>query len=190
VVIFGRRSLAACVVVIAAVDLFLWRTSPPVVLDGLTDWAAHLGTAVLVLAVLPRVTRPFVIGALLGAVLIDLDHIPRYLGSDIITAGTPRPYTHSLLTLALLSLAAWRSSGIWRVRLAGAALGLVTHLVRDMAEPGASGVSLLWPLTDKPARLPYVAYAAAVALLFVVGWLRAAPDVRWLRQLPYVKPCA
>lgn len=170
-VFIGHRALLISLVTIFVVDLFLWLVNPPLVLDGLTDWMAHAATAILALALLPQVTRRFAIGGLIGAVLIDLDHLPKYLGTDILTKGTPRPYTHSLLMLGLVALAAWRTRGNASVYLAGAAFGLVTHLIRDMAEPGQNGgVALFWPVSDWGVTLPYVAYAAAVVIMFLLAW--------------------
>jgi inner membrane protein len=175
----GRGWLLASLMTIFVVDAYLWLVEPPLILDGLTDWAAHAATAILALALLPRVTRRFAIGALIGAVLIDLDHLPQYLGTDILTKGTPRPYTHSLLMLSLVALAAWRTRGDLSVFLAGAAFGLVTHLIRDMAEPGQNGgVALFWPISDWGVTLPYVAYAAAVIIMFLLAWWKVSRSPR------------
>jgi inner membrane protein len=171
----SRRLLAGSLLAIFAVDVFLWATAPPLILDGLTDWAAHAATVILMLGVIGEVSATFAAGALAGGVLIDLDHIPQYLGTEFLTEGTPRPYTHSLLTVILLGLAAWRSRGELHVFLAGASIGLVSHLIRDMAEPGQNGgVALLWPLSDWGVTIPYVVYGAAVMLLFLGAWRRYA----------------
>ena len=45
--------------------------------------------------------------ALISSVAIDLDHIPGRLSVGWLTAGTPRPYTHSLLTIAVVLVSAW-----------------------------------------------------------------------------------
>src|SRR5579875_3225934 len=78
---------------------------------GPLDETAHLMTTLLVVWALgPGITRRFMVPALFASVLIDLDHVPQYLGDDVFTLGTPRPYTHSLTTvLAVVILAAlWR----------------------------------------------------------------------------------
>lgn len=147
---------------------------------GLTDWAyrrvssslsagaldetAHALTVLLVLwAMGGRSCRPLVVPALVGSVAIDVDHIPRELGSCWLTAGTPRPYTHSLLTIAVLLIAAslWRRR---RMAIVGFALGVSVHFMRDLADSSA-GVSLLWPWSNRPFTIPRGAYLAGVALL-------------------------
>lgn len=165
----SRLLLIGAAVAIALVDAAFALFSLPLGVVGLMDELAHAATTVLVLAVLPRRSRPFVIGALLAAVLIDLDHIPQYVGTNVLTAGTPRPYPHCLLTLLIVGVLAWRCSG-WRRQLAaGAVLGLAVHLVRDMAErDGHTGVALLWPLSDDSFAIPYAAYAGGLAV--VLGW--------------------
>lgn len=179
----SRRLLAGSVATVFAVDALLWLTAPPLLLDGLTDWAAHAATALLVLALMRNLSATFIVGVLAGAVLIDLDHVPQYLGTEILTKGTPRPYTHSLLTLVVLGLLAWRTRDELRQLLSGATLGLALHLVRDMAEPGPNGgIALFWPISDWGARIPYVVYAGAVLALFVVAWLRCPGGREDLRR--------
>src|SRR5581483_11130565 len=80
---------------------------------ALLDEPAHLATALLLLAAFGLgPLRRYAVAVALGTVLIDLDHLPAYLGSDVLTQGTPRPYTHSLTTvLAVLALAAILRSG-------------------------------------------------------------------------------
>jgi membrane-bound metal-dependent hydrolase YbcI (DUF457 family) len=130
---------------------------------------------ILALALIADVSRRFAVGALVGGVLIDLDHIPQYLGTEFLTRGTPRPYTHSLLMVVVVGVLAWRGPGRWLLFMRGAALGLVVHLIRDMAEPGQNGgVSLFWPLSDWGVRVPYVLYALLMIALVLLAWLRAA----------------
>lgn len=111
---------------------------------GLLAESAHLLTTLLVVSALVRTASEHLIlmvPALIASVAIDIDHVPGYLGADWITAGTPRPYTHSLVTIVVVLVAA----ALWRRRrtaLRGIALGLVIHFWRDLAEPG-SGVALL-----------------------------------------------
>jgi membrane-bound metal-dependent hydrolase YbcI (DUF457 family) len=162
---------------IFAVDVFLWVSSPPLVVDGLTDWAAHAATVILVLALIADVSRMFALGALAGGVLIDIDHVPQYLGTDFLTMGTPRPYTHSLLMVLVVVLIAWQASGQLRVFMSGAALGLASHLIRDMAEPGQNGgVSLFWPSSDRGVTIPYAVYALLmISLVLLALWRPARP---------------
>lgn len=53
----------------------------------------------------PRASRTFVGAVLVSSVLIDADHIPDRLGIDWLSSGTPRPYTHSLLTIVVFLIA-------------------------------------------------------------------------------------
>ena len=46
----------------------------------------------------------FIVGCLVGSVVIDLDHIPLFLGSDLLTAQTNRPFTHEWPWFAMPSL--------------------------------------------------------------------------------------
>jgi inner membrane protein len=134
---------------------------------ALVDEPAHLATALLLLlALVAALGRPpalgFVLGALVASVAIDLDHLPQYLGWDGLTEGVPRPYPHSLLTVACLGAAgllAWGRAGPVAL---GAAFGVLAHLLRDTAT--GPGVALLWPATGATVQAPYVVLAAALAL--------------------------
>lgn len=139
--------------------------------DGLLDEIAHAATTLIVLWALgPRVCRRFLLPALVASVAIDLDHIPAQVGYYFLTRGTPRPYTHSLLTiLVVLTLAA-----VWRRRgslLLGVAIGLGIHFWRDMAESNA-GVSLLWPFSDHAYALPHSPYLVVMAAFVGIGAIR------------------
>ena len=138
---------------------------------GPLDETAHLLTALIVLWALgPRICERFMIPALIASVAIDLDHVPQYLGDHFLTQGTPRPYTHSLLTIVVvlgLSL-------VWRRRrdvLLGVALGLVIHFWRDLSESNA-GVSLLWPFSDHAFTLSHMSYLIVMAACVVAGAAR------------------
>lgn len=153
--------------------------------EGSFDEAAHLLTMLFVLWALGcRLDRPFAKAALVISVAIDLDHIPQYLGWYGLTRGTPRPYTHSLLSILVVLLgAAWCSS---RSRQAGGAIwprgseicfglavGLGIHFCRDMAEPG-SGVSLLWPVSYRSFSFPHWTYVVAMVLIGAICLARLA----------------
>jgi hypothetical protein len=113
----------------------------------------------------------FLLGALSGAVLIDIDHVPLdLLSSDILTAGTPRPYTHSLATMLVLIAVA----GLLRRRrgataVAGLAVGVGLHLLRDVA---TGPVALWWPVSADGLQVGYGWYAAGMALVTIAGALR------------------
>ena len=111
--------------------------------------------------------------ALIASVAIDLDHLPQHLGTQFLTAGTPRPYTHSLLTAAVLALAAATGTRR-RVMWLGVLAGLLVHFWRDLSEPGA-GVSLLWPFFKLALTLPHWSYILVMVVLVgvVAGRLTA-----------------
>lgn len=148
---------------------------------GVLDEPAHLLTAWLaVAAVTARTTSlrslPWVLA---GAVLLDLDHVPLFLGVDAV-AATPggRPVTHSLATLAVLLLAA-AAVRRWRLPLVGFAAGAATQLVRDLST--GPGVPLFWPLAPDSIRLPYLPY-----LLVLVALTGVAVARRWFGNRPRV----
>jgi inner membrane protein len=151
---------AAVATALIACDLLYQRSGSSFIPGGPLDEVAHLATAMLILWALGRRTRERFLGAaLFASVAIDLDHIPGYLGDQFLTAGTPRPYLHSLLTIAIALLAA----AMWRRRrdlCLGLALGLLLHFVRDLAEGSGGGVSLLWPLSDRAFSYAHGAYLA------------------------------
>jgi inner membrane protein len=135
------------------------------------DETAHLLTTLLICWALPlRFCRRFLAPALVAAVAIDVDHVPGRLGTDWLTAGTPRPYTHSLLTVAVIMLLAlvWRGRrDLWL----GVAIGLAIHLWRDMGE-GSAGVSLLWPFSDRSFQYPHGLYLAVMAVFVLIDVAR------------------
>ncbi len=164
------------VVVLALADWGSELTGDSVVPGGPLDELAHVLTMLLVLWAMGRhITERFLVPALIASVAIDADHIPQHLGANFLTAGTPRPYTHSLLTIAIvLTLAcAWRTTRGRRILL-GVALGLAVHFWRDLGESG-SGVSLLWPFTRASASLPHWSYVVVMAGV-------VAADVRRVRS--------
>jgi inner membrane protein len=154
------------------------RVGTSVFPGGALDETAHLLTMLLVLWAIGRsASDSFAVSALVGSVAIDLDHIPSELGTDWLTTGTPRPHTHSLLTVGVLLIA----SCLWRRRrtvLLGLALGVSIHFIRDLAESSA-GVSLLWPWSNRPFTIPHSAYLTIVALL--IGMV-AVRRVSWQRS--------
>jgi hypothetical protein len=131
---------------------------------GPLDETAHALTTLLVIwACGPRVTERLLGPAIIASVAIDLDHVPDRLGAGWLTAGTPRPYPHSLTTIAALVAGGW----LWRRHrrlLHGVAAGLAIHFWRDLGE---SRISLLWPFSDRGFRLPHVVYV--LVMLGVIG---------------------
>jgi inner membrane protein len=127
------------------------------------DETAHFLTALLLLQLLPAAQRARIAApALFASVAIDLDHVPQYLGHHFLTVGTPRPYTHSLLTIVVL-LALALGARRRRRLFAGLALGVVLHFFRDMGEGSGSAVSLLWPLSDHGYSYAHATYVALMA---------------------------
>lgn len=186
-------ALALLVVLVLALDLVLASGTHGYVVTGLLDEPAHAATAALVLAAAgPR--RPlWIAGFVLGAVAIDIDHLPQGLGSDVISTGTRRPFSHSLLTIAVLSIVALTARGRLRALSAGAALGVATHLGRDSA---TGGVALLWPLSAVTVTAPYALYAVLLAVLAAradarmraVNAITASPAARPARRPPRDPP--
>jgi membrane-bound metal-dependent hydrolase YbcI (DUF457 family) len=133
---------------------------------GLIDEPAHLATcAVVLLVVISLLGRPlpvrFVTAALIASVAIDLDHVPGYLGSHLLSASTPRPYTHGLLFVALLLALAAAVRGADKRQVAlGVAFGVSAHLFRDVAT--GPGISFLWPALTAPIKVPYALYAGTL----------------------------
>jgi inner membrane protein len=144
-----------------------WSLVPLAALDE----PAHLLTAWLVLAAATARTArlPLLPWVLTGAVLLDLDHVPLYLGADIAVSPGGRPVSHSLLTVALLLVAAGAVRR-WRVPLAGLALGVATQLLRDLAT--GPGVPLLWPVLAQDVLLPYPPYGVVLVALAAAGVAR------------------
>jgi inner membrane protein len=174
----GRRLLAltpatltVAVIILAGADWGYRLAGDTLFLGGPLDEVAHLLTTLIVFwAVSSRARERFLVPALIASVAIDLDHIPARLGAEWLTAGTPRPYTHSLLTIVVvLAIAA-----LWRRRrdvLLGVAIGLAIHFWRDMGE-GDSGVSLLWPFSYHSFQYPHGVYIAVMAAFVVVDAVR------------------
>lgn len=178
-----RGTALPAVVALTAVvlDLVDRRTPFSVLVTGLLDEPAHVAFAALalwVLALLVPLPRRFWVAALVTAAVIDLDHLPLYLGMSSFAAQPGgRPVSHSLVTAVLLAVLA----AVWRRRsavLLGASLGVFIHLVRDVVE-GPPGVALLWPVSDHEWSMGGPAFALLVAglLLARAALLAVSPRV-------------
>jgi inner membrane protein len=145
---------------------------------GPLDELAHLLTTLIVFWALgSRARARFLVPALVASVAIDLDHVPARLGAGWLTAGTPRPYTHSLLTIVVVVAIA----ALWRRRRdlwLGVAIGLAIHFWRDMAE-GGSGVSLLWPVSYHSFQYPHGVYVAIMAVFVLIDAALCLQRKRW-----------
>jgi inner membrane protein len=158
----------------------------PIPVDGALDEPAHLLSAWLVLVALTtdRTLRPWV---LLGAVAIDLDHIPLYLWGGPTLASGGRPLTHGLVTVACLLLVAVTVPRL-RTAAGGIGLGVLLHFPRDLAT--GPGLPLLWPLLHENLRLPYWIYLLALSAVAAVGLLRwrEPPPVTASHPAPRAQP--
>jgi inner membrane protein len=165
-----RLSVIAALAVVLAFDAVVDKNWPLPVL-GLFDEIGHLATAwVLLVALLPNGCRPLVPWALLGAVLIDVDHIPLYVwGVGTANDSQGRPITHSL-TIVLVLLALSRLHGRLRTPLSGLALGVVLHLTRDVVT--GPGAPVFLPITGKSALAPYSLYVGLLCLAAAWAVLR------------------
>jgi hypothetical protein len=152
---------------------------------GLLDWPAHLATALVILGAMIRLRgalpdQRFGWTMLACSVLIDIDHLPAEFGSDMLTSGTPRPYTHALWTVIVLTLA-WATARFSVIRsgrprpatvelvLAGAAWGVAAHFVRDIA---TAPMSFWWPVSEMAVEVPYWWYVVALAVIIAIGPVR------------------
>jgi membrane-bound metal-dependent hydrolase YbcI (DUF457 family) len=139
---------------IVVTDALMPKSGRPIWLVGSMDELAHLATGVVVLGALgPAVDGRLARGLMGASVGLDLDHVPQYAGADWLTAGTVRPYPHSLLTPiaaagVFLALRQRAARGDATITALGALIGLSAHLLRDLAAPG-TGVPLLWPINSR-----------------------------------------
>jgi inner membrane protein len=147
-----RRALAA-LATIAVADYVIHRRKPRWIVAGMFDEPAHVATAFLL-------RRQPNAAYLAGSLLPDFDHIPLALRSVHPEMNDPRPVTHCLLTVA--PVAALSSD---------AAMGMLAHFTRDLGV--GTGVPLLWPLTRRPVKLPYAAYAV---LVLAAAYSRSRPS--------------
>ncbi len=172
-----RRSepIVGAAVLVGAVLLLdlLWGAiegSTGTIAYGLVDLPAHLATCAIALLALGSLRAPparaFVLAALSVSVLLDVDHIPQYLGTRALTGTLPRPYAHTLLFLALVTVAAcFARREAARTVLLGAAFGIGAHLFRDLST--GPGVAVLWPFSSGSIQMAYVLYAGALLLALI-----------------------
>jgi LexA-binding, inner membrane-associated putative hydrolase len=178
----ARRTVSlALVIAIVTTDLTIAWHGFGFVTRGLVDEPCHLATALVVLGAITRVrgTPPkpkFGWAMLVCSVLIDLDHLPAEFGSSILTAGTPRPYTHALWVVLVL-IAGTVAARWWSQRartpraaataliLGGAAWGVSAHFLRDVA---TAPMSLWWPVTTAAVQIPYWCYVLALLVIIAI----------------------
>jgi inner membrane protein len=177
---FSRREIClALIAAIAVIDLAIPWHQLGFLPRGLVDEPCHLATAGIVLGAITRLrgsppSRHFGWAMLAFSVLIDLDHLPLEFGSPILTAGTPRPYTHALWVVVMLAAAAaavgyrsWRTgtstARIVAATLAGGACGVAVHFLRDVA---TAPISLWWPVSNAAVQVPYGWYLVPLQATF------------------------
>lgn len=163
---------------IVVVDRMVDVIQPSLAVHGVLDEVGHLATTGVLLSVGLRLVpahrrpRPVVVAmALVGSVLIDVDHVPAVLGWEGLTEGTPRPYPHSVTTLALLALAAVVAPRQARPYALAALAGVAAHLFRDL---GTAPVALFWPLSSSGQEIPYAYYLGLTAVAAVADAVAAA----------------
>jgi hypothetical protein len=157
---------AALVATLVLDRLLAWLPARP--LAGVVDEAAHLATGTIVLAACGPRDEAFAAGLAAGSVLIDVDHVPELWGRAWLRRPGVRPVPHSLATPAFVAAIGAGPSRFAR----GAAVGLVAHLVRDLAT-GTTRVALLWPLTRRGFSIRYRSYVLALAGLAGVAAAKA-----------------
>lgn len=171
-------ALAALVVVVVVVEGIL-ALEPPTLLLGAADWTGHLATTAILVAAIPRRLPPALIAGVFLALLIDLDHIPDLLGAEGINDRTPRPVSHSLVTvLAVGGIAAAVRARAPRYGdfALGLAIGVPMHLLRDVFT--GPGVALLWPLSGVAVEGPFLLYLVGLMLVALYAALRPRPVPR------------
>lgn len=150
-------------------DGVLYGIPMPYLVAALPDEVAHVSTALLLLLALGRrVSREFLLGYVPASFLIDVDHIPIVIGFQPLIAAAHRPYTHSLLTVAVLLVGGLLVRRRWKLVTVGAACGVAVHLFRDL---GTGYVPLLWPIVTQDFSIPYSSLAASVVLAGIWCWL-------------------
>lgn len=128
-----------------------------------THLAAGLcaGAAAVVWLQVPALQATWVmLGALLGALLPDIDHPKSWLGRRLLFISLPlatvfghRGITHSLVAVAGVcwaqyqALLHWSLGEHWRMAAVGVGVGYLSHLLGDFATHG--GVPWLWPYKQR-----------------------------------------
>jgi membrane-bound metal-dependent hydrolase YbcI (DUF457 family) len=151
--------------VVLCVDAILARYKPGVAIAGALDETAHLATTMLIGGPFPERQQPAVVaGALLGSILIDVDHVPLLVLKLPMESAADRPMTHSLVTLAAIGGLSRATRGQAGAVLLGIAAGTTCHFIRDLA---TGGMPLAWPASRRLVRVPYAAYAVLLAALVI-----------------------
>lgn len=146
---------------IPAVDI-VFRGTGWLPLHGLADEIGHILTATIWLLAARSLGLDLrVVPGMIAAVVIDIDHAPDILGLFSPPEGTSRPVTHAIWIVLLALSGAMidrRRRAVWL----GIAVGLVSHLARDLA---TGTVLLWWPVLDQRVSAPYPTYILFTAAL-------------------------
>lgn len=152
------------VLIILFIDVVLLNAAR-LSIHGAADETAHVLTALLWGVLALSAGLPVVLPVVaLGGMFPDLDHIPMLLMGMKSLPGSSRSVLHTLLVILIfLALARWHRR--WRWVWGSLALGIASHLARDMA---TGTVILLWPVSGHPFTIPYLVYMGTLALCVVV----------------------
>jgi hypothetical protein len=146
---------------IAAIDIVLRTKSPRLPVAAILDESAHVATTLILLGPVQSPScLAFPICAMVGSVIVDLDHVPAVLRHHPLRTAEDRPVTHSLPTLGLVYAMTTTTSAhpAWL----GLSVGATSHFIRDI---GTGGLPFLWPVRRDLFRVkPYV-YTLLLATL-------------------------
>ena len=156
--------MTPAMVLIMGIDSHI-RGDESLLIHGLADEVAHLMTTLICLAAVRAIGIPVHwLAGVVGAVVLDLDHIPMLLDLVDPVQGSSRPESHSLApVVAVLVLGVIIRP--WRLALLTLAFAMSTHLLRDAATGFAP---VWWPLYDAPVHLRYSAYLLVLVTLATV----------------------
>lgn len=156
----GVNLRLAMVLVILFIDITLLATQRMVV-HGTADETAHVFTALLWGALALSAGVPMLLPIVaLGGMFPDLDHVPMFLVGMKSLPHTSRSVLHTLLVILIFVALAWVNRR-WRWVWGSMALGVASHLARDMA---TGTVILFWPLSGHPFTTPYLIYMGTLVL--------------------------
>lgn len=161
--------------VVVGLDASFRGAELPLFKEAVVDETAHVATALIaVICFFPQAGIRMVVGAVLGSTAIDLDHLPAMAGSLILTAGTNRPYTHSMTTVVLVTFLGFALPSLLRPFVWGVTFGVLSHLLRDMA---TGGVPLFWPLATFRVVVPYHLYFVVLVAATCITVVRESVSV-------------
>lgn len=199
----NRGVSLALIAAVVAVDRWIRWPGMNFVPRALLDEPCHVATALVAIGAITRFRgsppdSKFLWAMLLCSVLIDADHLPLEFGSSVLTNGTPRPYTHALWVVLLLTVVAivaryWSqhartlaSRSVVAI-LAGAAWGISAHFLRDIV---TADMSPWWPISGAAVQVPYWWYVLALILTAAIPPIRQQKSDTFPAQPPETGPTA